>query len=60
MSDGTEDDTKIVDWMGSIAKAKGCGWNVDGGGMPYLKHWSQSPQFATLREAFRSLDEEGA
>ena len=49
-----EADSARIDKLEAVAVRKGCGWNVDHDG-PYRKHWSQEPEFATLREALDSM-----
>lgn len=54
-ADSTADKDRI-DKLEAWARKRGCGWMLDRG-KPVLKHWSQEPEFTTLREAVDAMDD---
>ena len=53
-------DTDRLDKLQAAAERKGCGWWLDRGRPPQLKHESQEPAFLTIREAIDAMEEPDA
>ena len=54
-----DQDVARLDKLDALAKRVSCGWTIqnDRPRVPFLKHWSQEPLYATIREAIDAMPE---